>query len=116
MADITATSGLIMAGLAASPFEYSDVVITGTQGSLRGPCRALIFFRKAIPVKRLDGKCAEAIWNMGSTIDSILYMRFAPDFVSKMRSIPIDPILLSSNESSASNAFPKTFRETNMSE
>lgn len=65
MADITETSGLIAAGLLASPFEYSDIIISGTQGSRRGPCGALIFFRKAVSVKRVDGKNPEEMLKCG---------------------------------------------------
>lgn len=75
MADITEISGLIAAGLLASPFEDFDIVISGTQGSLRGPCGALIFFRNAVAVKRVDGKGPEEIWNVGSAIEASVFPR-----------------------------------------
>jgi len=46
VADIAHTSGLILAGENASPFEHCDVVTTSTHKTLRGPRAGLIFFRK----------------------------------------------------------------------
>ncbi|KAF7231908.1 hypothetical protein EG68_11926, partial [Paragonimus skrjabini miyazakii] len=39
-------SGLVVAGLHPSPFEYCDIVTTTTHKTLRGPRAAMIFFRK----------------------------------------------------------------------
>lgn len=44
--DVTKIAGLIICGLAASPFEHTDIVIVGMRGSMRGPSEALIFSRK----------------------------------------------------------------------
>lgn len=46
MCDMAHTSGLVAAGLLASPFQHCDVVTTTTHKSLRGPRGAMIFFRK----------------------------------------------------------------------
>lgn len=46
VADITENSGLVAAGINTSPFEHVDLVVCGTQGSLRGPSGGVIFFRK----------------------------------------------------------------------
>lgn len=70
VADITETSGLAVAGCMPSPFEHSDIVITGTQRSLRGPCGALLFSRKAIQVQRVDQKGLEEVWSLGSVINA----------------------------------------------
>ena len=46
MSDMAHISGLVAAGVMASPFEFSDVVTTTTHKALRGPRGALIFFKK----------------------------------------------------------------------
>ncbi|XP_031788610.1 serine hydroxymethyltransferase 1 (soluble) isoform X1 [Nasonia vitripennis] len=46
--DMAHISGLVAAGIIASPFEYSDVVSTTTHKTLRGPRAGVIFFRKGI--------------------------------------------------------------------
>jgi glycine hydroxymethyltransferase len=48
MADMAHISGLVAAGLVASPFEHADVVTTTTHKSLRGPRGGMIFYRKAL--------------------------------------------------------------------
>ncbi|KAI4366521.1 hypothetical protein MLD38_022391 [Melastoma candidum] len=57
LADMTHISGLVAAGVIPSPFEYADVVTTTTHKSLRGPCGAMIFFRKGL--KEVDKKGQE---------------------------------------------------------
>jgi len=48
LADISHIAGLIAAGIHPSPFEYSDVVMTTTHKTLKGPRSAIIFARKEI--------------------------------------------------------------------
>ncbi|KAI6179213.1 Serine hydroxymethyltransferase [Aphelenchoides besseyi] len=48
LADMSHISGLVAGGVAPSPFEYADVVMTTTHKSLRGPRGALIFYRKGV--------------------------------------------------------------------
>uniref|UniRef100_A0A1D2AB39 Serine hydroxymethyltransferase n=1 Tax=Auxenochlorella protothecoides TaxID=3075 RepID=A0A1D2AB39_AUXPR len=48
MADMAHISGLVAAGVVASPFHHADVVTTTSHKSLRGPRGGLIFFRKAL--------------------------------------------------------------------
>ena len=47
--DMAHYSGLVASGLAASPFEYCDVVTTTTHKSLRGPRAGMIFYNKTHP-------------------------------------------------------------------
>lgn len=46
MSDMAHISGLVAAGVTASPFPHSDVVTTTTHKSLRGPRGGMIFYRK----------------------------------------------------------------------
>eukprot|EP00195_Chlamydomonas_chlamydogama_P007745 CAMPEP_0202889496 /NCGR_PEP_ID=MMETSP1392-20130828/47_1 /ASSEMBLY_ACC=CAM_ASM_000868 /TAXON_ID=225041 /ORGANISM="Chlamydomonas chlamydogama, Strain SAG 11-48b" /LENGTH=487 /DNA_ID=CAMNT_0049572835 /DNA_START=148 /DNA_END=1611 /DNA_ORIENTATION=+ len=46
MVDMAHFSGLVAAGVLASPFDYADVVTTTTHKSLRGPRSGMIFFRR----------------------------------------------------------------------
>jgi len=46
LSDMAHISGLVAAGVAANPFEHSDIVTTTTHKSLRGPRGGMIFFRK----------------------------------------------------------------------
>lgn len=46
MADMAHISGLVAAGVVASPFPHSHVVTTTTHKSLRGPRGGMIFYRK----------------------------------------------------------------------
>ncbi|KAL3872326.1 hypothetical protein ACJMK2_040257 [Sinanodonta woodiana] len=48
VADMAHVSGLVVAGLAPSPFEYCHVVTTTTHKTLRGPRSGMIFFRKGV--------------------------------------------------------------------
>ncbi|KAK3637009.1 Serine hydroxymethyltransferase, cytosolic [Elasticomyces elasticus] len=48
MMDMAHISGLIAAGVNASPFPYCDIVTTTTHKSLRGPRGAMIFFRRGV--------------------------------------------------------------------
>ena len=63
LVDITESAGLIVAGLMTSPFEYADIVISRTQGPLRGPFAALIFSRKSVSIQSPDRKTTAKIDN-----------------------------------------------------
>lgn len=54
MMDMAHISGLVAAGVNASPFPYCDIVTTTTHKSLRGPRGAMIFYRKG--VRKTDEK------------------------------------------------------------
>lgn len=73
VADITETSGLLASGLIPSPFENADIVITGTQGSLRGPSGGLIFSRKTARVQQTDITRFEASCSLGDAIDQSVF-------------------------------------------
>lgn len=73
LVDVTETSGLVASNLIASPFEHADVVIAGTQGSLRGPSGALIFSRKTALVQRTDIKEIEELRSLGDAIDQSVF-------------------------------------------
>ena len=45
VANISSTAGLIATGHLSSPFKFTDVVITSSSGSLRGPKGAMIFYK-----------------------------------------------------------------------
>src|SRR3989344_1197774 len=47
MADISHISGLIVGGVHSSPFPYTDVVMTTTHKTLRGPRASMLFCREA---------------------------------------------------------------------
>jgi glycine hydroxymethyltransferase len=55
MMDMAHISGLIAAGVNASPFPYCDIVTTTTHKSLRGPRGAMIFFRKGVRKTEMKG-------------------------------------------------------------
>ncbi|KAK8229888.1 serine hydroxymethyltransferase [Phyllosticta capitalensis] len=59
MMDMAHISGLVAAGVNASPFPYCDIVTTTTHKSLRGPRGAMIFFRKGI--RSTDAKTGKEI-------------------------------------------------------
>eukprot|EP01026_Neomeris_dumetosa_P082486 TRINITY_DN942_c0_g1_i2.p3 TRINITY_DN942_c0_g1~~TRINITY_DN942_c0_g1_i2.p3 ORF type:complete len:344 (-),score=62.46 TRINITY_DN942_c0_g1_i2:239-1141(-) len=56
LSDMAHISGLVAAGVAPSPFDYSDVVTTTTHKSLRGPRGAMIFYRKGVRGQDSKGK------------------------------------------------------------
>jgi glycine hydroxymethyltransferase len=56
LSDMAHISGLVSAGVTASPFPFSDIVTTTTHKSLRGPRGAMIFFRKGLRKTTKKGK------------------------------------------------------------
>lgn len=67
MMDMAHVSGLILAGIMKSPFEYCDVVTTTTHKILRGPRSAMIFYKKSKTLS--DGR----IINVKSLIDMAVF-------------------------------------------
>ncbi|KAL1632997.1 Serine hydroxymethyltransferase, cytosolic [Diplodia intermedia] len=68
MMDMAHISGLIAAGVNASPFAYADIVTTTTHKSLRGPRGAMIFFRKG--VRKTDAKTGkETLYDLEGPIN-----------------------------------------------
>ena len=63
MADMAHISGLVAAGVAASPFQVADIVTTTTHKSLRGPRGGMIFFRRGSPAAAAAGLDIEAAIN-----------------------------------------------------
>jgi glycine hydroxymethyltransferase len=51
LSDVSHISGLIASNLASSPFPHSDIVVTTTHKTLRGPRSGLIFSRKELASK-----------------------------------------------------------------
>jgi len=51
LTDMAHISGLVVAGQAVSPFEYSDIVTSTTHKSLRGPRSGVIFCRRHLKEK-----------------------------------------------------------------
>ncbi len=51
LADISHIAGLVIAGLHPSPFAHSDIVMTTTHKTLRGPRGAVIFCKKELAEK-----------------------------------------------------------------
>lgn len=67
LADMSHTSGLVAAGVAANPFEYADIVTTTSHKSLRGPRGAIIFCRKG--VRSTDKKGKEIMYDLEDKIN-----------------------------------------------
>lgn len=66
MCDIAHISGLVLAGEAANPFTYADVVTTTTHKTLRGPRAGLIFFRKTKTLP--DGEVVNLEQNINNAV------------------------------------------------
>lgn len=69
--DMSHISGLVAAGVTASPFEYSDIVTTTTHKSVRGPRAAVIFFRKG--VKSVNAKGVTIMYDYESRINQAVF-------------------------------------------
>lgn len=67
LSDMSHTSGLVAAGVANSPFPYSDIVTTTSHKSLRGPRGAMIFYRKG--VRSTDKKGKQIMYDLESKIN-----------------------------------------------
>lgn len=66
--------GLVAAGYGPNPFEFSDVVMTTTHKTLRGPRSALIFFRKGI--KSVDKKGKNVYYDLEEKINFSVFPGF----------------------------------------
>ncbi|EFY88382.1 cytosolic hydroxymethyltransferase, putative [Metarhizium acridum CQMa 102] len=73
IADMTETAGLVASGLAPRPFEHADIVVAGTQGSLRGPSGALIFSRKGSVVMPPGSKNAQEWCSLGEAVHQSVF-------------------------------------------
>ncbi|KAK9885253.1 hypothetical protein WA026_010751 [Henosepilachna vigintioctopunctata] len=71
MSDMAHISGLVAAGVTASPFEYSDIVTTTTHKSLRGPRSGIIFFRKG--VRSVDNKGEKVMYDLENRINQAVF-------------------------------------------
>ena len=69
--DMAHISGLVAGGVIPSPFPHSDVVITTTHKSLRGPRGAMIFFRKG--VRRVDKKGNQEMYDLEGPINASVF-------------------------------------------
>lgn len=67
VADMSHISGLVAAGQLPSPFEYSDLVMSTTHKSLRGPRGAMIFFRKGL--RSVDKKGNSIFYDLEDAIN-----------------------------------------------
>lgn len=67
LSDMAHISGLVSAGVTASPFEFSDIVTTTTHKSLRGPRGAMIFYRKGL--KKVTKKGKEIFYDLDKKIN-----------------------------------------------
>lgn len=68
LVDMAHISGLVATGYAKNPFEYADVVTTTTHKSLRGPRSGMIFYKKKVSEKIING-----IENMDDAINNAVF-------------------------------------------
>ncbi|KAJ8728243.1 hypothetical protein PYW08_016628 [Mythimna loreyi] len=71
MADMAHVSGLVAAGVIASPFEYCDIVTTTTHKTLRGPRAGVIFFRKGVRSVKANGQ--KVMYDIESKINQSVF-------------------------------------------
>ncbi|KAK3671420.1 Serine hydroxymethyltransferase, cytosolic [Recurvomyces mirabilis] len=70
MMDMAHISGLVAAGVNASPFPYCDIVTTTTHKSLRGPRGAMIFFRRGVRKTEMKaGKEVQTLYDLEGPIN-----------------------------------------------
>ncbi|KAL9618196.1 MAG: hypothetical protein Q9160_007092 [Pyrenula sp. 1 TL-2023] len=69
--DMAHISGLVAGGVIPSPFPHSDVVVTTTHKSLRGPRGAMIFSRKG--VRRTDKKGNKELYDLEGPINASVF-------------------------------------------
>lgn len=70
LSDISHISGLVSAGLAPNPFDYSDVVMTTTHKTLGTVRNALIFFRKGV---RRSSKAGDELYDLEQKINDAVF-------------------------------------------
>src|SRR3989338_6123676 len=76
MADISHIAGLVIGGAHPSPFPFTDVVMTTTHKTLRGPRGAMIMCKKIDRLAKTDGldeKQAAKAKDMAAKIDSAVF-------------------------------------------
>lgn len=71
VADMAHISGLVAAGIIASPFEYADVVSTTTHKTLRGPRAGVIFFRKGL--RSVNAKGEKIMYDLEARINQAVF-------------------------------------------
>lgn len=71
LADMAHISGLVVANVTDSPFDYADVVTTTTHKSLRGPRGAMIFYRKG--QRSVDKKGNPIMYDIEEKINAAVF-------------------------------------------
>ncbi|KAL0246241.1 hypothetical protein GEMRC1_007453 [Eukaryota sp. GEM-RC1] len=71
LSDMAHISGLVAAGVCNNPFEHSDIVVTTTHKTLRGPRSGLIFYRRG--VRSVTPKGVEVKYDLESKINAAVF-------------------------------------------